>query len=156
VSQLGPVRIDARFEGDDFYEPATASADALAFAFLDRGAFVVGDGAASGRVVFWSARWSASNPLSSGSAPSSWKGFAADLRPAPPRAGGRWESLPGNAAAPPPSIPAYMAVIVASRALTSGAGVEGDVVRVVVVRTDPGYGPAPGHEGTGAVVAEIP
>jgi hypothetical protein len=26
-------------------------------------------------------------------------------------------------------------------------------VRIVVVRTDPGYGPSPGHAGTGTIVA---
>jgi hypothetical protein len=46
-----------------------------------------------------------------------------------------------------------MGVIVTTNASQSGAVVTGRHVKIVVVKTDPGYGPSPGHDGTGKVVA---
>ena len=37
----------------------------------------------------------------------------------------------------------------------SGPVINGNSPRMVIVKTDPGYGPAPGHTGTGTVVAVI-
>jgi hypothetical protein len=48
-----------------------------------------------------------------------------------------------------------MAVVVASAIITKGGIIGGDVSRVVVVKTDPGYAPDPGHAGTGTVVAVL-
>jgi hypothetical protein len=45
-----------------------------------------------------------------------------------------------------------MAVIVSSAVAKSGSSLGGDVVEEVIVRTDGGYGPNPGHAGTGTVV----
>jgi ribosomal protein L14 len=46
-----------------------------------------------------------------------------------------------------------MGVVVASTITKSGSVFAGDVVRIVVVRTDPGYRPNPGSPGTGTIVA---
>jgi len=46
-----------------------------------------------------------------------------------------------------------MGVLVSPSASKSGPTISGGVLRIVVVRTDPGYGPDPGSAGTGTVVA---
>jgi hypothetical protein len=48
-----------------------------------------------------------------------------------------------------------MAVIVASSVKKNGNVVSGDITKIVVVRTNPGYGPNPSDAGTGTVVAVI-
>jgi hypothetical protein len=46
-----------------------------------------------------------------------------------------------------------MGVIASSSIMQSGSIIAGDVPIIVVVKTNPGYGPSPGHAGTGTVVA---
>ena len=46
-------------------------------------------------------------------------------------------------------------MIVASSITKTGSTIGGDVVGIVTVRTNPGYEPNPGHEGTGTVVATV-
>jgi hypothetical protein len=46
-----------------------------------------------------------------------------------------------------------MGGLVASSVTQSGSTVSGTVGSIVVVHTDPGYGPNPGHPGTGTIVA---
>jgi hypothetical protein len=48
-----------------------------------------------------------------------------------------------------------MAVIVSSSVSQTGPVISGNVVHMVVVKTNPGYAGNPGHAGTGAVVATI-
>jgi hypothetical protein len=48
-----------------------------------------------------------------------------------------------------------MAVVVSDSITKSGSTITGTVKQIVVVKTDPGYGPAPGHAGTGTIVATI-
>jgi hypothetical protein len=48
-----------------------------------------------------------------------------------------------------------MAVVVPSGVTKSGPTISGDTVRILVVRTDRGYRPSPGHSGTGTVVAVV-
>jgi hypothetical protein len=48
-----------------------------------------------------------------------------------------------------------MAVIVASSISQSGSTISGNTVHMVIVQTNPGYAPDPGHAGTGTVVAQI-
>lgn len=45
-----------------------------------------------------------------------------------------------------------MVVVVSSNITKSGPTISGNVVQVIVVKTNPGYGPNPGHEGTGTVL----
>jgi hypothetical protein len=52
-------------------------------------------------------------------------------------------------------VPAYLAVAVSSTVSQSGDTITGDVKKIVIVRTDPGYGPSPGHSGTGTIVGVL-
>lgn len=124
------------------------------FQFPDNARFVVGDLANLSpgvTVYFWGSQWARNNRLSSGAAPASFKGFVDT--PDSPSCGGNWLSRPGNSSNPPATVPEYMAVIVASRVQQDGSVISGDVKKIIVVKTNPGYGPSPGHPGTGQVVA---
>lgn len=158
VSQtLGPISISAQFAGDSFYLPATATATGLIFASLASGSFVIGNqnAAVGNSVTYWSAQWAMANSLSGGTAPASFKGFAETRPSAFPGCGLRWSTETGNSSDPPSSVPSFIAVIVSSSISQSGSVVSGDTVRVVIVKTHPGYGPAPGMVGTGTVVAML-
>jgi PKD repeat protein len=133
------------------------SCTVLIFASVAGGTFVIGDGnAAIGTAVtFWGSQWWKENDLSGGSAPASFKGFE-NMPAGLPACGTSWSTSPGNSA-PPPSgpLPAFMAVIVSSSISKSGATISGNTVHEVIVKTNPGYAPNPGHPGTGTVVAII-
>jgi hypothetical protein len=152
---LGPGVVADTFAGDACYHSASAGANTFLFAFLASGAFVVGDQSAQmgAKVTFWGAKWSKDNSLSGGPAPASFKGFAATLSVEPPKCGLTWTTGPGSSSNPPASVPAYMGVLVSSKATKSGPIISGDAKSIVVVKTDPGYAPNPGHAGTGTVVA---
>ena len=120
------------------------------------GSFVIGDNNASTgtSVEFWGAQWAKLNSLSRGPAPRSFKGFANE--PVTPACGQRWQAEPGNSTPPPDApLPPLMAVIVTSSSSQSGPEISGDIVAIVVVRTDPGYESNPGHAGTGTVVGLV-
>jgi streptogramin lyase len=154
---LGAGVLSASFAGDDRYAPASAGGAFVAYAFATGGMFVVGDGSAQvgGSVTFWSPTWSSSNTLSGGSGPASFKGFAPATTPATACAG-TWTSTTGNSPNPPAGpLPAYMAVVVASSVDKSGSTVTGNITRIVIVKTDPGYAPDPGGIGTGTVAAVV-
>lgn len=148
---LGPGSVSAGFAGDGFYLPASASVATMLFEYLPAGSFVVaGATAGEGRpVTFWGSQWAKDN----GGA-SSFKGYAPTTDPGPPACGGTWTSAGGNTA-PPASVPSYMAVAVTDEVTASRPDVGGRITRVVVVKTDPGYGPDPGKAGTGTVVATV-
>ena len=152
---LGPGTVTADFAGDAFYLPSSDTKATLVFAFLASGSFVLGDQSASGAVTFWGAQWWKLNALSGGSAPPSFKGFAESLSSNPPSCGASWTTDPGNSSGPPDTIPSFMGVVVATAVSKSGSTISGDVRRIVVVKTDPGYASNPGHDGTGTVVAEV-
>jgi hypothetical protein len=46
-----------------------------------------------------------------------------------------------------------MGVLVSSSITKTGSAISGNTVHIVVVKTEPGYAPDPGHHGTGAIVA---
>jgi hypothetical protein len=46
-------------------------------------------------------------------------------------------------------------VIVSSNIKKSGSTISGNIVEIVIVKTNPGYGPDPGHAGTGTVVGVL-
>jgi hypothetical protein len=48
-----------------------------------------------------------------------------------------------------------MAVIVSSSVNQNSSVVSGNIQRIIIVKTNPGYGSNPGHEGTGQVVAVL-
>ena len=124
------------------------------FQFPGEGQFVVGDLAnlAGGvTVYFWGSQWSKNNPMSGGSGPNAFKGFEDGT--SQPTCGGLWTSRPGNSSNPPSTIPQYVAVIVSSSIQKNGSVISGDIKKIIIVQTNPGYGPNPGHAGTGQVVA---
>jgi hypothetical protein len=155
---LGPHSISASYSGDANFTGSTSSAlSQLVFAYLaPGGSFVIGDlnAVVGNRVTFWDSQWEKSNQLSGGPASSSFEGFATSTSTNPPSAGGTWTSEPGSSN-PPGSVPSYMAVIASSSVAKSGSTITGNIPLIVIVKTDSGYGPSPGHGGTGTVVAVI-
>ena len=84
-----------------------------------------------------------------------FKGFE-DTPSTPPACGTIWSADPGNSTPPPAGpLPAFMAVIVSSSISKSGPTISGNTPHVVVVKTNPGYAPNPGHAGTGTVVIQV-
>jgi hypothetical protein len=163
TGSLGPKTITATFAGDDYYLGSSDSAEVVVFAFPSRGAFALGDqtvaGAGTGdTLTWWSHSWSGLNSLSGGLAPPAFKGFAASVTTLPQESpaevcGTSFTTRTGNAGNPPDTVPSYMGVLVASSVTQSGSTVSGTWGSIVVVHTDPGYGPNPGHPGTGTIVA---
>ena len=125
---------------------------ALADAPSNPGTFVIGDQEAvvGSQVTFWGAQWWTDNPLSTGLAPASFKGFAVD---ATPTCGAPWTTDPGNSSHPPAMVDGTIPMIVSSTITKSGPVISGDVTEVVLVQVDPGYAGDPGHPGTGTVVS---
>jgi hypothetical protein len=157
---LGPNTVTANFASDAFFRPSSDTEVVLVFAFLGGGgggSFVIGDGNAivGNSVTFWSAQWAKANSLSGGPAPAAFEGFASHTSATPPTCGGTWTTPPGNSSNPPATVPSFMAVIAASSITKSGNTISGNIPRLVIVKTNPGYGPAPGHTGTGTVVAVL-
>jgi uncharacterized repeat protein (TIGR01451 family) len=154
----GPVTLKAEFAGDTYYLPSSATASGFVFAFPARGDFVLGDTTVAGAgpsttVTWWGPQWAGLNALTGGAAPASFKGFAATPSTDPPACGETWTSDPGNSSRPVSSVPAYMGVAVSSQVTQTGSSLSGDIVHIVVVKTDPGYRANPGHAGTGKIVA---
>ena len=135
----------------------TPACTVLVFAFAPGGgSFVAGDGstAPGSMVTFWGAQWANLNVLSGGAAPASFKGYAKS--PAMPTCGATWSTDPGNSAPPPAGpLPAFMGVISTDSAHKSGEQISGTTPHIVVVQTNLGYAPNPGHAGTGLVVAPV-
>ena len=73
----------------------------------------------------------------------------------PPKCGNTWSTDPGNSTPPPQTVPDVMGVIVSSQITQSGSVISGDIKQVVIVKNDPGYGPSPGHDGTGTEIAIV-
>ena len=119
------------------------------------GAFVIGDleDIGGAQAYWWGAQWWKADHLSSGLAPASFKGF--ENGNASPWCGQTWTTRPGNSSKPPKSVPAVMAVLVASHITKNGPVISGDIVHIVLVQTNPGYGPNPGHIGTGRIIATL-
>lgn len=151
---LGPASATASFAGDAYYAGASDSTQTIVYAYAPGGgSFAIGDRSTSGTVTFWGSQWAKENSLSGGSAPSSFKGFAVH---GTTQCGGTWSTDPGNSASPPSGqLPSYMAVLVTSNTSKSGSTISGNVVSIVIVKTNSGYAPNPGHAGTGTVVATI-
>ena len=119
------------------------------------GAFVVGDlhyqnGASA---YWWGAQWWKNDHLSTGLAPASFKGY--ENGNASPWCGQTWTTRPGNSSKPPKSVPGVMAVIVSSHITKSGPVISGDIVHIILVKTNPGYAANPGHLGTGTIVGQV-
>jgi len=139
---------------------ADAAGTIIVFAYTSGGSFTVSDlavgpiaNAVGKSVNFWGSMWAINNPLSNGMAPSSFKGF--EDSPALPSCGTQWLTNTGNSTPPPSSVPSYTAVIVASSIARAGAAITGNDVHIVIIKTNPGYGPDPSLPGTGTIVAVL-
>ncbi len=157
----GPgLAVTATFGGNSNYNGSGASTTTFVYGYAagGGGAFVIGDrNAAIGtNVTYWGAQWANLNSLTGGSAANAFKGFANRSSATPASSGAVWTTDPGNSSNPPASVPAYMAVIVSSNVTKSGSTISGNTVKMVIVRTNPGYQANPGNAGTGTVVAVLP
>ncbi len=149
---LGPgLSVQVSFGGDQDSAPSSTSVPVIVYGTLASGSFVIGDQSATvgASVMFWGAQWAKVNVLSGGAAPSSFKGFAANV------SGSQWTAGPGNSSGAPNSVPTYMAVVVSSSVTKSGSTISGNIVHVMIVKVNPGYGPDPGSAGTGTSVAQL-
>jgi len=117
-------------------------------------AFVIGDQnvALGAHVTFWGAQWWKDNPLSTGLAPASFKGYANNVSGA---CGGTWTTDPGNSSDPPASLSGVQNVIVSDQITKSGPVISGDIKEIVQVAVDPGYAGDPGHPGTGTIIGYV-
>lgn len=142
---------------DDGGSVAVTSCTTLGFSFAPGGgAFVIDSQHASAgeTVTFWSAQWTDINLSGKARNSRSFKGFAET--PKTPACGAAWSADPGNSTPPPAGpLPEFMGVIVTSSATQAGPHTSGIVGHIVVVKTNPGYAPNPGHSGTGTVVAVV-
>ncbi len=136
---------------------STANTGSGCNVIVGNGEFVVGSKAATvgSSVNFWGSQWSKNNPLAGGSAPNSFKGFA--ISPTTPTCGSTYlASTTGNSPPPPLApLPPQILMIVTSSMKQVGSTIVGIIAHVVMVQTNPGYGPAPGHTGTGRVVSVL-
>jgi hypothetical protein len=133
-----------------------------AFPTANGGTFVVGDLEATGPgagLTWWGSQWATINQMSGGPAPASMKGFAGfeDMPlpagvPLSKLCGMTWTTDTGNATPPPQTVPGDMFVIVSSHITQNGSVISGDIKEIILVHNNPGYGPDPGHTGTGTEV----
>ena len=154
-ASTGPVTITITIN-DVGGSTATTRCTVLVFGTSAGGNFVIGDenAAVGTAVTFWGAQWWKLNGLSGGAAPAAFKGF--EDTPAVSKCGVSWSTDPGNSTPPPAGpLPAYMAVIVSSSIGQSGSTISGDTAHIVIVKTNSGYQPNPGHAGTGTVIATV-
>lgn len=158
-TDTGPQQIGVNFTGDAYYLPSSISQQTIVFAFPAGQAFVIGDKTEASvgngtTVTWWSKNWAGLNSLTGGIAPNSFKGFAANPSTSPPTCGGNfWISTKGNSVNPPTVVPSYMGVIISSKISTLGKKIMGNITKIDVVKTNPGYAPNPGGSGTGTIVA---
>lgn len=134
---------------------ATATTKTLSYTVpTGGGSFVLGSTKATGAVTFWGSSWLKANGFKSTSQ-SAFKGWANQTPPACGTQQWSGNSGSGNSSLPPTSVPPYMPVLVTSSVNQSGTSAAGNVVAVVLVRTNPGYGADPSRTGTGTVVAVL-
>jgi hypothetical protein len=155
---IGPHLLTASYSGDaNFLGSSSQPLSQIVFAYTSGGSFVIGDLSASvgSRVTFWSPQWAALNALSSGAAPSSFKGFTDSVSTNPPVPGVMWTTGGGMSVTPPTSLPSYFAVLVSSSITKSDGTISGNSPQLAVVQTAAGYRPDLGHSGTATVVAVI-
>jgi len=104
------------------------------------------------QVTFWGAQWWQDNPLSTGFAPASFKGYIT----APPSGCDQsWTADPGNSGHPPNTLPGTVEAVVSTTITKSGPVISGDTLAIAQVAVDPGYSGNPGHPGTGHIVGFV-
>ena len=119
--------------------------------------FVIGDvepHAIGDNVNFWGAQWWKNNFMSGvvSNGVAAFKGYASVSGN---DCGKTWTSLPGNSPHPPAVIPDDVAIIVTTTVLKVGPNISGDIKQIVMVKSDGGYGPAPGKAGNGPVTSIV-
>ncbi|HEX2723845.1 MAG TPA: hypothetical protein VHM24_13095 [Gemmatimonadaceae bacterium] len=119
--------------------------------------FVIGDVEPHGigaTVNFWGAQWWKNNFMSGfvATGVASFKGFATTDNLT---CGGTWISRVGNSPPPPATLPTNVTIIVTSTVGKSGPDITGNIVQIVNVTQDGGYGPAPGKTGNGVVTSVV-
>lgn len=164
--QPGPGSLTAAFAGDSLYLASSASEAATVG---ESSAFVIWGGNPAGlaldqQVTFWGAQWSAEVQGGDFTGNPSFKGYAemgpglavceplAHTARAPLLDPACWTTKPGNSG-PPSTVPAYLAVTISTAIAKSGSMIYGNSAALGILRVAPGYGPNPGHPGTGTLVA---
>jgi Bacterial Ig-like domain (group 3) len=160
---LGPKTLSASAAADAYYLGSSDTEPVIVFSFPSKGAFVLGNTSAAAAstattLSWWSDSWWQLNSLTGGAAPLSFKGFAGDVTALPATSpakscGASFTTAPGNSPPPTSGVPSYMGVLVAGTVSKNGSNIAGSWNRIVVVQTNPGYSPTPGHPGTGKIVA---
>ncbi|HEX3333173.1 MAG TPA: Ig-like domain repeat protein [Acidimicrobiales bacterium] len=156
----GTVPLTDSFGGNSYYQSSSSSvSETTASMPSGGGGFVVGDVSAGAptngtTVNFWGSQLWKKNVFSGvNNSPASMKGY---IDNAPNYAcAAQWTSDPGNSSGPPATIPVNMVVVVASAISQSGSTEYGNIEHLVVVHVAPGYGPAPGHQGYGTIIATL-
>jgi len=151
--QLACVHI----EGFDLHGTANIPGPDPCVAATARPLFVIGDVEPHGvgtNVNFWGSQWWKNNVMSGlvTAGYPAFKGYATD---ADTFCGGVWETRPGNSSDPPDVIPDDVLVIVTTKVIKDGPNISGDILDILLVHSDGGYGPAPGHRGNGPVVTKL-
>jgi len=161
----GTSLVTVTFAGNGYYQQSSASSTETTASLPGTGDFVVGnltaDGTATGSPIlgttvdFWGSQFWKNNSFSGVvNAPASMKGYISNAPsltcPAP-----NWTSNPGNSSGPPGVVPVNMVVVVGSTINQSGSTEYGDIKHLIIVHTEAGYGPAPGHDGWGTILANI-
>lgn len=131
------------------------ASNAMADSPAPGGAFVIGDSSAvrGASVTFWGAQWWQDNALTGGDAPAAFKGYADTATASCNQKA--WSTRPGNSSEPPAQVGDVITVVVASHIDKSGPVISGDTSAIATIRVDPGYGPNPGHPGTGTVLGVV-
>jgi len=140
----GYLNFDHGSEIHFFFKPAPVQAIPL---------FVIGDVEAHGvgtNVYFWGSQWWKNNFMSGTVSPGvgSFKGFAEQ---ADNFCGGSWSSRVANSPPPPAVIPIDVAILVTTTVAKNGPNLGGTIKEILIVHSDGGYSPNPGHDGKGPV-----
>ncbi len=103
---------------------------------------------------FWGAQWAKQVLGGNWTANPSFKGYAdsADLVKKV------WTTRPGNSCNPPDSVGSYIGVIITTQTTKQGSTISGNIAKIGILKVDDpsAYGPNPGHDGSGVLVAIVP
>ncbi len=72
-----------------------------------------------------------------------------------PVCGGTWLTQPATHTGPPSTVPSYVAIVVTSDITEPNGTISGNIVTIVIVKTNPGYSSNPLGTGTGTIVATL-
>jgi fibro-slime domain-containing protein/RHS repeat-associated protein len=157
----GEHELVATFAVDAFYRQATARLARLLV--YEPGQFVIWGGNAPAldqalplghSYVFWGAQWADQVHAGDFSANPSFKGYADEVSPDLRE----WRTRPGDASQPPPTVPAYLGILIATHIQKDGDTERGNIAGIGVMRvTDPAaYRADPGHPASGILLAILP